>query len=269
MGKLIVIDKESGITSYDVIRNLKREYKTKRIGHCGTLDPMATGVLVVAIDQATKIIQFIDKDDKEYVATAVFGKKYDTGDITGKVTEERKCDVVQSDLEKALKNHTGEIMQTPPMYSAVKINGKKLYQYARNGEKVEVESRKVIVKEIELLNFTPDKFEFRVVVSKGTFIRTLIEDIAKECCALAAMSSLRRVRSGNFTLDKKEYAYIEAINMPKYDVTIEEKKKIQLGQKILTKLNGRYQFIHGDELIAIVDCNGECAKIVRLIAEAL
>lgn len=266
--KIIVIDKPKGVTSFDVVRDCKRKYNTRKVGHCGTLDPMATGVLVIAMDSGTKLIQFMDKVDKEYIATATIGKKYDTGDITGEVIEESNNEITEYSLRAAFKKFTGKIMQVPPMYSAIKIDGKKLYQYARAGIEIEVPAREVEVKEIELLSLADDKFTFKVVVSKGTYIRTLIEDIAQECGTVASMSDLRRTKSGLFTLDKLEYDFAEALSIPIIEVSDEDVVQLRHGRKLPTKEIGRFQLQNNGNLISIVDCNGEMTKMVRLIAEA-
>ena len=173
MNGIIVIDKENGYTSFDVVAKMRRICGEKKIGHTGTLDPFAEGVLPVCIGKATRLIEYL-ADDKAYIATVQFGKVTDTYDIEGKVVSSSDKKVTKGDVIKSLKNFEGEIEQIPPIYSAIKVNGKKLYEYARAGEQVEIKPRKVIIEDIHIVSFdeASQSAEIYIKCSKGTYIRT-------------------------------------------------------------------------------------------------
>jgi tRNA pseudouridine55 synthase len=209
---IIIVDKPEGLTSHDVVARLRRILKTRRIGHTGTLDPFATGVLVMLVGKATRLAQFLDKDKKEYEATIRFGFETDTGDKTGelRITNYELRNVSDDELENVLKDFQGEIEQTPPMYSAKKVDGKKLYELARKGIEIERKPVKVTIYEIEKMENGKRKMEnentfdvkIRVVCSAGTYIRTLAEDIGKKLKIGAHLAALRRTRAGQFDLSK-------------------------------------------------------------------
>lgn len=195
------MDKPKGFTSFDVVAKLRGIMHTRKIGHTGTLDPIATGVLVVCVGSATKAVSKLTAEDKVYEAGVLFGDKYDTGDITGKVIKSSEKTISADDFEKAFESFTGDIMQVPPMYSAKKVNGKRLYEYAREGIEIEREPEQIHIDSIELLSFDYPHAEIRVHCSKGTYIRTLIEDIAESAGVYGAMESLRRTRNGAFSIE--------------------------------------------------------------------
>jgi len=211
---ILIIDKPEGLTSHDVVARVRRILKTKRVGHTGTLDPFATGVLVLLVGQATRLAQFLDKDEKEYEALVKFGYETDTGDREGvrsaecgMRSEEIEALVAQTDWASLLADFRGEIEQVPPMYSAKKIGGKKLYELARQGVEVERKAITVFIKELELLD--PAEFRIpqsalriRVVCSAGTYIRTLAEDIGKKLGTGAHLEELRRTRAGRFGISR-------------------------------------------------------------------
>ncbi len=199
MNGIIVIDKPSGWTSHDVIGKLRRLLGEKRIGHSGTLDPMATGVLPVFVGRATRAVEFLDGADKEYLAGLRLGVSTDTQDITGTVLREQPQSVTQSELEAVLQRFRGPILQLPPMYSAVKIGGKKLYELARKGVEAERKPRNITIHELTIEGFEDGEFILRVVCSKGTYIRTLCSDIGDALGCGGTLSSLRRTRAGEFT----------------------------------------------------------------------
>jgi len=202
MTGILIIDKPQGWTSHDVIAKLRGLLCIRRIGHSGTLDPMATGVLAVFVGRATRAVEFAERDDKEYVAGIRFGLSTDTQDIWGNVTQRCDATVSRDILLTLLPHYTGELQQIPPMYSAVKKDGKRLYELARKGINVERKSRRIRIHELELLEFTRDRCLLRIVCSKGTYIRTLCHDIGEELGTGAVMDSLRRTKSGIFTLDR-------------------------------------------------------------------
>lgn len=199
---ILIIDKPQGWTSMDVCAKLRGMFHEKRVGHAGTLDPMATGVLPVFIGRATRAVEFAADSDKEYIAGLKLGVVTNTQDTTGEVLEEREVSVTGSSLEAALARFRGDIEQIPPMYSAIKINGKKLYELARKGKEVERKPRPVTIHGLELLGW-PDAgedFQLRILCSKGTYVRTLCHDIGQALGCGGCMSSLRRVKAAGFTL---------------------------------------------------------------------
>jgi len=200
---IIVIDKPTDWTSFDVIAKLRGILRERKIGHCGTLDPMATGVLPVFVTRsATKLISTYEVADKEYIATLKLGITTDTYDTTGNVLQTRDVSTTHNALETALQAFHGDILQKPPMYSAVKIDGQRLYKLARRGEEVEREARPVTVSEAEILGGESSEWTIRFVVSKGTYIRSLCHDIGEALGCGGTMGALRRTRVGIFTLDR-------------------------------------------------------------------
>ena len=201
---IIIIDKPAGWTSMDVCAKLRGMFREKRVGHAGTLDPMATGVLPVFIGRATRAVQYAAESDKEYIAGLKLGVVTNTQDTTGEILEERPVDVTAERLRGVLEQFTGAIEQVPPMYSAIKINGKKLYELARKGKEVERKSRTIRIDALEVLEETPPEgtdYLLRVACSKGTYVRTLCHDIGQALGCGGCMSSLRRVKAAGFTLD--------------------------------------------------------------------
>ena len=201
---IIIIDKPAGWTSMDVCAKLRGILGERRIGHAGTLDPMATGVLPVFVGSATRAVEFAEKGDKEYLAGLRLGLVTNTQDTTGEVLEKYPVSVTRPELTALLERFTGDILQIPPMYSAIKRNGKKLYELARQGVEVERAPRPVTIHELELLGW-PDAgedFSLRVRCSKGTYIRTLCHDIGQALGCGGCMSSLRRTMAAGFTLDQ-------------------------------------------------------------------
>jgi tRNA pseudouridine55 synthase len=211
---ILIIDKPAGITSHDVVYKVRRILKTKRVGHTGTLDPFATGVMVVLVGQATRLAQFLDKDVKEYEAIVRFGFETDTGDRTGspKPATRGLKSVNIEQVERVLESFRGEIEQVPPMFSAKKVDGKKLYELARKGETIEREAVTVRIDNLELLSGSPaneggteseiDTATIRVACSAGTYIRTLAEDIGRKLGTGAHLTGLRRLAAGKFSISQ-------------------------------------------------------------------
>lgn len=200
MDGILLINKTTGMTSHDVVMKIRKLLKTKKVGHCGTLDPDATGVLVICVNKATKAIQFLTADSKEYIATLSLGKSTDTYDASGKVLEEKEFNGIKN-LEEVLNSFVGKQKQLPPIYSAIKVNGKKLYEYARENKEVEIKPRDIEIKEIELLKVEDNEITFRVLCSKGTYVRSLCVDIANKLGYPGHMKSLMRSQSGDFKLE--------------------------------------------------------------------
>ena len=199
---ILIIDKPEGWTSMDVCAKLRGLFHERRVGHGGTLDPMATGVLPVFLGRATRAVSFVTDSEKEYVAGLQLGVITNTQDTTGETLETRPVSVTREQLEAALAPFRGDILQVPPMYSAIKIGGKKLYELARKGKEVERPPRPVTIHALELVEQTgPDAWTLRVRCSKGTYVRTLCHDIGLALGCGGAMSSLRRTMAGGFTLD--------------------------------------------------------------------
>ena len=200
MNGLLLIDKPQDFTSQDVVSKVKKILNVKKAGHIGTLDPMATGLLPILIGDYTKISKYLIEHDKTYIAKLKLGIKTDTGDITGKILEKQDVSKI-SNIEEIINSFKGVQKQTPPMYSAIKIDGKKLYEYAREGKEVEVPERKIEIYDIKLLKANDGEIEFMVSCSKGTYIRVLCEDIARALGTIGTMSSLRRIVVDKFSID--------------------------------------------------------------------
>ena len=202
MNGIIIIDKPQEWTSNDVVSRLRRVFNTRRIGHGGTLDPMATGVLPVFVGRATRGVEFFEHAEKVYETTIRFGLTTDTEDITGKTITECEVHLTEEDLLAVLPKFRGDILQVPPMYSAIKVNGQKLYDLARKGREVERQPRPITIHELELLEFTGSEARLRVRCSKGTYIRTLCKDIGEALGCGGCMAELRRVTAGEYTIDE-------------------------------------------------------------------
>ena len=247
------IYKPKGITSHDVVSILRKITKIKQIGHTGTLDPFAQGVLPICIGKATRLIEYL-QDDKEYIAQIQFGQNTDTYDIDGKVTENFDKKITADDLKNILPEFRGEISQLPPIYSAIKVNGKKLYDYARKGESVEIKPRKVTISKLELLDFDIEKQTAKIIVgcSKGTYIRSLAFDIGKKLGCGAFLSELTRTKAGTFNIEntvslenlkakedvKNELINpIDILNLPIKELSENEKEKVSHGMSIQNTTN--------------------------------
>ena len=199
-GGIVIVDKPAGWTSQDVVSKLRGVFHERRIGHGGTLDPMATGVLPVFVGRATRAVEFFESAEKEYIAGLRLGMTTDTQDTTGTPLSRMPVSVTADQLQQAMAQLLGEIEQVPPMYSAVKIGGKKLYELARQGKEVARPARKITIFELELLDGSGRDWSFRVKCSKGTYVRTLCEQIGQLLGCGGCMSSLRRTQAGCFTL---------------------------------------------------------------------
>lgn len=251
MSGLIVVNKPSGYTSRDVVSIIGKELKQKKVGHTGTLDPMATGVLVVCLGKYTKLTELLTSLDKEYIAEIKLGIETDTLDITGTVLEERNVRTTKEDILRVFASFLGEYQMEVPKYSALKVNGKKLYEYARNGEEVKLPIKKVYVYELELLSFTGDIITFRAKVLKGTYIRSLIRDITHKLGIIGTMNNLVRIRQGNFKLEdaysiedikNNKYQILkikDVLNIPIYCLNALEMKLVRHGNKISINSNDK------------------------------
>lgn len=248
MDGILIINKEKKYTSNDVVKKTKKILNCNKVGHTGTLDPNATGVLPLLLGNATKISKYIINHDKEYKATLKLGIKTTTADEEGEVLEKVNVDLESLDENKinsVLKSFIGDYIQIPPMYSAIKIKGKKLYEYARKGEKVEVQPRKVYIYDIDVLKIDKNskEIEFYVKCSKGTYIRTLCEDIANRLNYVGYMKDLNRISVGEFNI--KDSSTINEIEKNKFNIiTMEEflikypKVNIENDNELTRYLNG-------------------------------
>jgi len=203
MNGILVVDKPGGMTSHDVVDFIRRHFKIEKAGHAGTLDPAATGVLVIMIGKATKRSSELTGEDKEYEATLTLGRKTHSGDAEGQVLFESDVSkITEEDVRRAFKSFEGEIKQIPPMVSALRYKGKRLYELARKGKEVPREPRKIHIKELRIKKIEVPNIDFFVACSKGTYIRKLCDDIGDKLGCGGFLSYLRRVRAGEFTLDK-------------------------------------------------------------------
>ena len=201
MNGIVIVDKPQGWTSQDVTARLRRVYATRRIGHGGTLDPMATGVLPVFVGRATRGVEFFEHAEKTYETVLLLGRTTDTQDVTGATLAEKPVHLSPADIERVLPRFRGDILQVPPMYSALKVNGKKLYELARKGQEVERQPRPITVFELTNLGFDGTRLSLRVKCSKGTYIRTLCQDIGEALGCGGCMEALRRVRAGEYGIE--------------------------------------------------------------------
>lgn len=283
MSGIIIIDKPQGWTSNDVVSRLRRVFNTRRIGHGGTLDPMATGVLPVFVGRATRGVEFFEHAEKTYETTLRFGITTDTEDTTGKVLTERPVSLTKEDVLGILPRFRGEIMQIPPMYSALKVNGQKLYDLARKGREVERQPRPITIHELELLDFSGNEARLRIRCSKGTYIRTLCKDIGEALGCGGCMAQLRRVRAGEYTLDgaiplERLLAESDAgmdvghylipidtmfASVPRLNLTPNQARAVRNGGSFTWDKAGRWR-VYGPEGEFLALCQGENGVMVTI-----
>lgn len=268
MDGVVNVNKPKDMTSFDVIAILRKALGTRKIGHTGTLDPDATGVLPVCVGKATKLVEMLTASDKQYEAEVMLGIITDTQDMTGKILNTNDVEVSEEELLSVLSKFTGFIMQVPPMYSAIKVNGKKLYELARNGETVERTPREVVIHNISMTEFNKEQNSFKIVVdcSKGTYIRTLANDIGEALGCGAALATLNRTKSGRFSINnayhlediKKMAENSDFSFMTKLSDVMSEFEKITIAEKNAFKLrNG----------VSIDVCGLDVGKTYRVFDE--
>ena len=273
--------KPQGKTSHDIVAILRRVTKIKQIGHTGTLDPFAEGVLPICIGKATRLIEYLD-DDKAYIGTVQFGKSTTTYDIEGEGVNTSDKKVTIEEIEKALPQFRGEIQQLPPIYSAIKVKGKKLYEYARAGEEVKIEPRGVNIFKLEIISFDEEKqtLELLIECSKGTYIRSIANDIGEALGCFGHLIKLVRIKAGNFGVNesikltnletteqvKGNLIYpLEYLDYPKYELNAQEKEKVSHGMSIQTTLpNGIGILTSQNKLIAMVNVENGKAKTLKV-----
>lgn len=262
---ILVVNKPKGITSRDVVNRVSKILKTKKIGHTGTLDPLAEGVLILTIGKCTKLSDFLTSKYKEYVSTFILGYETDTLDITGKTTKHSDIQITKEQIKEAILNFKGSYMQEVPLYSAVKIDGKKLYEYAREGKTIDLPSREVEITDIEIMSINEQEVKIRTTVSKGTYIRSLIRDIGRKLGTYATMSDLTRTKQGNisieesYTLEDIENGNYKIISpkdflrdIEEYKLDEESFKKVSNGAKMPIDSQEEFiKFTYKDELIAL------------------
>lgn len=275
------IYKPKGKTSHDVVAILRRLTKIKQIGHTGTLDPFAEGVLPICIGKATRLIEFLE-DDKAYIGTVQFGKSTTTYDIEGEGVNFSEKKVTLEELESALPNFRGEIQQFPPIYSAIKVNGKKLYEYARKGEEVKIEPRSVTLYKLDIVNFDYENqtAELLIECSKGTYIRSIAHDLGEALGCYGHLIKLVRIKAGKFNINEaikldtletkdqveKNLIYpTEFLNYPKYELNDIEREKVSHGMAInIDMQSGTVILTQKEELIAIAQVVDKKAKISKV-----
>lgn len=275
---ILIVDKPKGMTSHDVVNIIRKIFHTKKIGHTGTLDPDATGVLVLGINQGTKLIQYLVSDDKEYEAVLSFGADTDTQDATGEIITEKPLPrISREEFGEVLLSFIGEQEQIPPMYSAIKVNGQPLYKYARKGEAVEkISSRCITVHRLNMIDFNNRQARIFVHCSKGTYIRTLCQDIAHRCDSCGHMTELHRLRAGSFSIDRAhtidemraaEDPYLllipmnEALELPFVEVKDAQAEDIANGERIDIQgvlFSGNAKAVYQDKLLAIGVIENQC-----------
>lgn len=265
MDGIIVINKPKGITSREVVNKVCKLLNTKKVGHTGTLDPIATGVLVLCVGKATKLVETLTSNDKEYVATVKLGILTDTLDTDGTIIEKKCVNLDKDKLVNVLNSFIGTYNQEVPIYSAVKINGKKLYEYAREKKEVTIPKRMVEIKKIKLIEFGNDYYKFKVTVSKGTYIRSLIKDINDKLGVIGVMSDLVRTKQGKFSINNS-YT-LENMENNNYNVltitdVLKDENCVIISNTLFEKvkngalINNEYNtsmvtFIYNDSVIAI------------------
>ena len=273
-GTILYVNKPKGLTSFEVVEKISKLYGIKRIGHTGTLDPLATGVMIIAIGQATKIVELLTAQDKEYIAEVELGYKTDTYDNTGNIIG-RKEVPKEINVEKTLKSFEKTYKQEVPIYSAIKVNGKKLYEYARKKEDVVLPKKEVTIKKIELLEEKENSFTFKTLVTKGCYIRSLIQDIGDSLNTYATMTNLIRTKQGNISLENtntleeiekgtfQSYKIEEVLDYPIIEVEGETEFKIANGSKIENKWNIQEKVIFKEKkgkILGIYTKEGEYLK---------
>ena len=259
MDGIILINKEKGMTSRDVVNMICKRLNTTKVGHTGTLDPIATGLLVICVNEGLKLVELLTNHDKDYIAKVKLGIKTDTYDITGNVIEEKDYHLDKDTLIKTLDSFNKEYYQEVPIYSSIKVNGKKLYEYAREKKEVTLPKHLVKISNIKLLDFTNDSFTFSVTVSSGTYIRSLINDIGNSLNIPMTMEELRRTRVGEYNISEattvdelKIIPLIEAIDLPKIEIDDTLYKKVSNGVKINNVYNkDMVMFTKDNKVVAI------------------
>lgn len=273
MNGIIVVNKEENYTSRDIVNIVSKALKTKKVGHTGTLDPMATGVLVICVEKATKLVEILMDHDKEYIAEVCLGVNTDTLDITGNILNEEDINISKEDIVNVLDSYIKTYDQEVPVYSAVKVKGKKLYEYARNNKEVKLPKKKVTIHDIKLIGDVVYKdnktyFKIKTRVSKGTYIRSLIRDIGKSLNTYGCMTSLIRTRVGDFSIsDAISLDDIKNNNIKMMDtkLALTNYKQVTTDTKLENKIkNGSIiPNIYNEEEVLFLDQNGNLLALYK------
>ena len=281
MNGIVIVDKPAGWTSQDVTARLRRVFQTRRIGHGGTLDPMATGVLPVFVGRATRGVEFFEHADKTYEAVLRLGCTTDTEDITGTILEQKEVNISEDEFLRTLEQFRGKIQQIPPMYSALKINGQKLCDLARKGREVERQPREIEIFRLECLEFSGETARLLVRCSKGTYIRTLCKDIGQALGCGGCMEALRRVQAGEYTIEEavpletlleteKPKKYLRQVdtmfrNYPAVTLTQKQELRCRNGNNFSVQLeNGRYRaYSQEGEFLMLADVTDGTMSTVK------
>lgn len=259
----ILLDKKIGLTSRDEVNIVSKKLNTKKVGHIGTLDPFADGLLICLVNQATKIAPYLENLDKEYLATLKLGEATDTADKTGEVIERKEIPILSKEkINEVFVSMLGKNLQVPPMYSAIKINGKQLYKYAREGEMIERKPREITIYSLSLISFEQDSITFICKVSKGTYIRTLAEEIAQKLNTVGHLNSLTRTKIGEFSLnDANSSDNVSEENIIPIEKLLPTMKQIKVDEST-SKLVKNGMHIHlktNVETVLLIDENGVLA----------
>jgi tRNA pseudouridine55 synthase len=275
---VVLVNKPIGITSFAAVKKVSKQLHAKKVGHCGTLDPFASGLLIVTINNATKIARFIESQNKEYIATLVLGVKTDSGDNTGKVIKRLKppkFEVLQ--LNDVIKSFIGKQTQIPPMHSAIKVNGQKLYELARKGKTIDRQPRPIEIYDIKLLKYRGNTLTFKVNCTKGTYIRTLAEDLATRLGCVGHLKNLERTAIGDFLLaDAKNIDKLTVVDdiipisqalksMSKYIVSRDELSLVNNGAALVIDQDEEYVLIINQQStpLAIYQKDGDLYRCLR------
>ncbi len=273
MSGIIIVDKPKDFTSRDIVNIISHELHEKKVGHTGTLDPLATGVLVVCVGKYTRLVDMLTSLDKEYIAEIKLGIETDTLDITGNILKKEEAHITRSQILEAFSKFIGLYKMEVPKYSAIKVNGKKLYEYAREGIEVALPVKEVHIYDLELLSFCQNMIRFRCKVEKGTYIRSLIRDMMKYLGVLGTMSNLIRIRQGNFRIEdassledikNHQFKWLQAkdvLDIPIYTLDDHQYKKVSNGNSIyLDRDDDMLLLIYRDEEVAIYKKSDELYK---------
>ena len=283
---ILVVDKPDGMTSHDVVSRARKSLGMKKIGHAGTLDPFATGILILLVGEGTKLSSYLMEGRKTYLATVMLGEKRDTGDLSGEPIETAPFENISlADVKSVLASFEGVINQIPPMYSALKKNGVPLYKLARKGVEVERKEREVLIESIRLVDFSLPRLEIEVTCSKGTYVRTLAEDIAASLGSCGHLVKLRRTKSGSLSLEdaisledlaSRDRA-IQAMTsladsiatMPKIVVSAEGADKIRTGAKLVAAWIEEYDLIKDpdDNMVRVLSLDGNLVSICEILTD--
>ena len=273
MSGIIIVDKPKGYTSRDIVNIVSLEIHEKKVGHTGTLDPLATGVLVICFGKYTKLVDMLTALDKEYIAEIKLGIETDTLDITGNVLRKKDVSITKEQILKVFSKFIGVYQMEVPLYSAIKVYGKKLYEYARNNEEVEVPIKKVHIYELELLSYEQDIITFRCRVEKGTYIRSLIRDITKSLGVIGTMNNLVRIKQGNFKIENasslediqshhvKVLKIKDVLDLEEYSLNELEYKRVSNGNFLWIKKEEKELLLtYQDQEVAIYEKKDELYK---------